>query len=53
LVPKQNFEWGKDRNTAIVICAALFTAGALAVIRYARIHGIGQRPWLTKLLARQ
>jgi transposase len=27
----------------------LFTAGALAVIRYAKIHRIGQRPWLTAL----
>ena len=25
----------------------LFTAGALAVIRYAKIHRIGQRPRLT------
>ena len=27
----------------------LFTAGAVAVIRYAKIHRIGQRPWLTAL----
>jgi hypothetical protein len=26
---------------------SLFTAGALAVIRYAKIHGTGHRPWLT------
>ena len=28
-------------------------AGALAVIRYAKIHGIKHRPWLTALLARR
>ena len=32
---------------------SLFTAGALAVIRYAKIHGTGRRPWLTALLARR
>ena len=32
---------------------SLFTAGALAVIRYAKIHGTGHRPWLTALLARR
>jgi hypothetical protein len=32
---------------------SLFTAGALAVIRYARIHGTRCRPWLTALLARR
>jgi hypothetical protein len=26
---------------------SLFTAGALAVIRYAKIHGTQHRPWLT------
>ena len=31
----------------------LFTAGALAVIRYAKIHGTKHRPWLTALLARR
>src|ERR1035438_5839725 len=31
----------------------LFVAGALAVIRYAKIHGTKQRPWLTALLARR
>jgi transposase len=29
------------------------TAGALAVIRYAKIHGTKQRPWLAKLLERR
>jgi len=32
---------------------SLFTAGALAVIRYAKIHGTKHRPWLTALLARK
>jgi transposase len=32
---------------------SLFTAGALAVIRYAKIHGSQHRPWLTALLARR
>ena len=36
-------------NEVIVICAA----GALAVIRYAKIHGTKHRPWLTALLARR
>nr|WP_249119791.1 hypothetical protein [Bradyrhizobium sp. AUGA SZCCT0158] len=31
----------------------LFVAGALSVIRYAKIHGIKHRPWLTALLARR
>src|SRR5712672_1673394 len=30
-----------------------FVAGALAVIRYAKIHGTKHRPWLTALLARR
>jgi len=32
---------------------SLFMAGALAVIRYAKIHGSRHRPWLTALLARR
>src|SRR6266513_5618122 len=32
---------------------SLFTAGALAVIRYAKLHGTEHRPWLTALLARR
>jgi len=31
----------------------LFVAGALAVIRYAKIHGTQHRPWLAALLARR
>jgi transposase len=32
---------------------SLFTAGALALIRYAKLHGTKHRPWLTALLARR
>jgi transposase len=32
---------------------SLFTAGALAVIRYAKLHGTEHRPWLAALLARR
>ena len=32
---------------------SLFTAGALAVIRYAKVHGSKHRPWLAALLARR
>jgi transposase len=32
---------------------SLFTAGALAVLRYAKIYGTKHRPWLTALLARR
>jgi transposase len=31
----------------------LFVAGALAVIRYAKLHGTNHRPWVTALLARR
>ena len=58
LVPKQNSSGGKDRLGGISkqgdrYLRSLFTAGALAVIRYAKIHGAGHRPWLTGLLARR
>jgi transposase len=58
LVPKQNSSGGKDRLGSISkqgdrYLRSLFTAGALAVIRYAKIHGAGRRPWLTGLLARR
>ena len=57
-MPKQNSSGGKDRLGSISkqgdrYLRSLFTAGALAVIRYARIHGTGHRPWLTGLLARR
>jgi transposase len=58
LVPKQRSSGGKDRLGSISkqgdrYLRSLFTAGALAVIRYARIHGTQHRPWLTALLARR
>jgi transposase len=58
LVPKQRSSGGKDRLGSISkqgdrYLRSLFTAGALAVIRYAKIHGTKHRPWLTALLARR
>jgi transposase len=58
LVPKQHSSGGKDRLGNISkqgdrYLRSLFTAGALAVIRYAKIHGTKRRPWLTALLARR
>ena len=58
LVPKQNSSAGKDRLGNISkrgdrYLRSLFTTGALAVIRYAKIHGTRHRPWLTALLARR
>jgi transposase len=58
LVPKQNSSGGKDRLGNISkrgdrYLRSLFTAGALAVIRYAKIHGTRHRPWLTALMARR
>jgi transposase len=32
---------------------SLFTTGALAVIRHAKLHGTKHRPWLAALLARR
>jgi transposase len=58
LVPKQNSSGGKERLGNISkrgdrYLRSLFTTGALAVIRYAKIHGTRHRPWLTSLLARR
>jgi transposase len=58
LVPKQHSSGDKDRLGSISKrgdrhLRSLFTAGALAVIRYAKIHGTTHRPWLTALLARR
>ena len=58
LVPKQNSSGGKEKLGSITkrgdrYLRSLFTAGALAVIRYAKIHGTKHRPWLTALLARR
>ena len=58
LVPKQNSSGGKDKLGSISkrgdrYLRSLFTTGALAVIRYAKIHGTKHRPWLTALLMRR
>ena len=58
LVLKQHSSGGKDRLGSISkqgdrYLRGLFVAGALAVIRYAKIHGTKHRPWLTALLARR
>ena len=58
LVPKQHSSGGKDRLGSISkkgdrYLRSLFVAGALSVIRYAKIHGTKHRPWLTALLARR
>ena len=58
LVPKQNSSGGKEKLGSISkrgdrYLRSLFTAGALAVIRYAKIHGTKHRPWLAALLARR
>ena len=58
LVPKQNSSGGKEKLGSITkrgdrYLRSLFTAGALAVIRYAKIHGAKRRPWLTALLSRR
>jgi transposase len=55
---QQNSSGGKDRLGSISkqgdrYLRSLFTAGALAVIRYAKIHGTKHRPWLAALLARR
>jgi transposase len=58
LVPKQHSSGGKDKLGGISkqgdrYLRSLFTGGALAVIRYAKIHGTDHRPWLTAMLARR
>src|SRR6058998_2888859 len=58
LVPKQYSSGGKDRLGSISkkgdrYLRSLFVAGALSVIRYAKIHGTKHRPWLTALLSRR
>jgi len=58
LVPKQHSSGGKDRLGSITkqgdrYLRSLFMAGALSVIRYAKIHRTKHRPWLTALLARR
>lgn len=58
LVPKQHSSGGKDRLGSISkqgdrYLRGLLVAGALAVIRYAKINGTKHRPWLTALLTRR
>jgi transposase len=58
LVPRQNSSGGKEKLGNISkrgdrYLRSLFTTGALAVIRYAKIHGTKHRPWLVALLARR
>src|SRR5580704_10499644 len=58
LVPKQNSSGGKEKLGNITkqgdrYLRSLFTVGALAVIRQAKLHGTKHRPWLTALLARR
>jgi transposase len=58
LVPKQRSSGGKEKLGSITkqgdrYLRSLFTVGALAVIRYAKIHGTKHRPWLASLLARR
>lgn len=58
LVPKQNSSGGKEKLGSITkqgdrYLRSLFCTGALAVIRYAKIHGTKHRPWLAKLLERR
>ena len=58
LVPKQHSSGGKAKLVSISkqgdrYLRSLFTAGALAVIRYAKIHGAHHRPWLAALLTRR
>ena len=55
LVPKQHSSGGKDRLGSISkqgdrYLRSLFVAGALAVIRYAKIHGTKHRPWLSGIV---
>ena len=58
LVPNQHSSGGRDRLGSISkqgdrYLRSLFVAGALAVIRYAKIHGTKYRPWVAALLARR
>jgi Transposase IS116/IS110/IS902 family len=58
LVPKQSSSGGKEKLGNITkqgdrYLRSLFTVGAIAVIRYAKLRGTDHRPWLTALLARR
>ena len=57
-MPKQHSSGGKEKLGSISkqgdrYLRSLFVAGALSVIRYAKVHGTKHRPWLTALLARR
>jgi transposase len=57
-VPKQNSSGGRERLGNITkagdrLLRSLFCTGALAVIRFVRIHGAKHRPWLTSLMDRR
>ena len=58
LVPKQHSSGGRERLGGISkqgdrYLRRLFVAGALAVIRHAKLYGSSHRPWVTALLARR
>jgi transposase len=58
LVPKQSSSGGKEKLGNITkqgdrYLRSLLTLGAIAVIRYAKLHGTNHRPWLAALLARR
>jgi len=58
LVPKQHSSGSREKLGNITkqgdrYLRSLFFTGALAVIRYAKIHGSKHRPWLAKLLERR
>ena len=58
-MPKRALERGQGQARRISVkrgdryLRSLFTAGALAVIRYAKLPWLQHRPWLTALLARR
>ena len=57
-MPKQHSSGSREKLGNITkqgdrYLRSLFFTGALAVIRYAKIHGSKHRPWLAKLLERR
>jgi transposase len=58
IVPKQHSSGAKNRRGGISkqgdrYLRGLFVAGAVAILRYAKIHGTKRRPWLRALLVRR
>ena len=58
MVPKQHTTGGKDRLGSITkqgnrYLRWLLVVGAMAVIRYAKMHGTKNRPWLARLMERR